>query len=669
MLGHALAILRPVVMESGNALLADQLQSIQQNYRYLVDYFLSGTNDPRRSELIDNMIHDTYELVDEVYLAHRLQNNTDYEFREMLRPDNCVIPTYPDPESVDNADPTFRTMWLSKPDEDHLLLFRKLIADPAMEIEAYLAISGLTLSILRSFSEKGFLALIEAAEEQYLIPIRERAWVSVLLLLLVYDDRLRFFPDIVAAVQDLLDSDDQRVFATTAMVCIVRTLGVEWANKAFYSLQKSMTPLINKLMPQTMESEKISQDELDDFSAHLDKDFQEILEENRQEMIRLTEEHLDTHFAMFKDMYSSSFFSEPYRWWLPYDPDYLPEEARKQTPIFRILHMNDLCDSDRFAFLSTLSRIGFINGQSVSELMGQAGNEADDSEVETGSRILCNDYVRQAYRFFRLNPWNIQNPFDALFQLPDSTVFRLLYTSAADKRMIASCLMHCRAYEMAVKIYAQIADTLQNAEVYGHYGLCLQKIGEYEKALEAYKKMQQIGSSEWLYRQMEYCYSAIGDYDDALQICDLLLQFKPDSQAYLYEKANVLIRLELFAEALKILYKLDFLRPNNVTIAHEIIWCAFVCDDLEAAIRYFNRLEETNTTNALDWINIGHIYLIQGKRMDAYQSYRRAMMQMADLKKFLAAFRPDRPLLVEKGIRLDEIYLMEDQLISSWSEK
>ena len=125
----------------------------------------------------------------------------------------------------------------------------------------------------------------------------------------MYDDRLRFFPDIVAAVQDLLDSDDQRVFATTAMVCIVRTLGVDWANKAFYSLQKSMTPLINKLMHKTMESEKISQDELDDFSAHLDKDFQEILEENRQEMIRLTEEHLDTHFAMFKDMYSSSFFS------------------------------------------------------------------------------------------------------------------------------------------------------------------------------------------------------------------------------------------------------------------------------------------------------------------------------------------------------------------------
>ena len=669
MLGHALAILRPVVMETGNALLADQLQSIQQNYRYLVDYFLSGTNDPRRSELIDAMIHDTYELVDEVYLAHRLQNNTDYEFREMLRPDNCVIPTYPDPESVDNADPTFRTMWLSKPDDDHLLLFRKLIADPAMEIEAYLAISGLTLSLLRSFSEKGFLALIEAAEEHYLIPIRERAWVSVLLLLLVYDDRLRFFPDIVAAVQDLLDSDDQRVFATTAMVCIVRTLGVDWANKAFYSLQKSMTPLINKLMPKTMESEKISQDELDDFTAHLDKDFQEILEENRQEMIRLTEEHLDTHFAMFKDMYSSSFFSEPFRWWLPYDPDYLPEEARKQIPIFRILHMNDLCDSDRFAFLSTLSRIGFINGQSVSELMEQAGNETEDSEAETGSRILCNDYVRQAYRFFRLNPWKIQNPFDALFQLPDSTVFRLLYTSAADKRIIASCLMHCRAYEMAAKIYAQIADTLQSAEVYGHYGLCLQKIGEYEKALEAYKKMQQLGSSEWLYRQMEYCYFAIGDYDDALQMCELLLQIKPDSQAYLYEKANVLIKLELFAEALTILYKLDFLRPNNATIAHEIIWCAFVCDDFEAAIRYFKRLEETNTTNANDWINMGHIHFIQDKRMDAYQSYKRAMMQMADLKKFLAAFRPDRPLLVEKGIRLDEVYLMEDQLISSWSEK
>ena len=668
MLGHALAILRPVVMETGDALLTEQFQSIHQNYRYLVDYFLSGTDDPRRSELIDVMIHDTYELLDEVYLANRLQNKTDYEIREMLRPENCVIPTYPDPESVDNADPTFRTMWLSKPDADHLQLFRNLIADSAMEIEAYLAISGLTLSLLRSFSEQGFLALIEAAEEQYAIPIRERAWVGVLLLLLVYDDRLRFFPDIIAAVQDLLDSDDQRVFATTAMVCIVRTLGVDWANEAFYSLQKSISPLINKLMPKSMESENISQDELDDFSAHLDKDFQEILEENRQEMMRLAEENMDTHFAMFKDMYSSSFFSKPFRWWLPFDPDYLSEEARNQTPIFRILHMNDLCDSDRFAFLSTLSKIGFINGQSVSELMEQVSNNPNDSEEETYNRILCNDYVRQSYRFFRLNPWNIQNPFTALVHLPDSNVFRLLYTSAADKRIIASCLMHCRAYEMAAKVYAQIADTLHNEEIYGYYGLCLQKIGAYDKALEVYKKMLQLGSSEWLYRQMEYCYSAIKNYDDALQSCELLLQIKPDSRAYLYEKANLLIRLELFAEALAILYKLDFLRPNNATIAHDIIWCALVCDDFDAAIRYFNRLEEMNKTTELDWINIGHVHFIQGKRMNAYQSYRRSMMQMADLKKFLAAFRPDRPLLVEKGIRLDEVYLMEDQLISSWSE-
>lgn len=675
MLGHALALMRPVVTKMNNVGFIERLDNLQQNYRYMMDYFLSGADDPHRMDLLDNMTKEAYQLLDEMYLDYRLENTTDYEFLAMLRPEAQSIPTYPEKESTENANPTFRTMWLSSPDASHLRLLRELIDDPEMEEEAMLAISGLTLSILRTFSEQGILALIEATAEEHDLTIRERAWVSVLLLLLYYDDRLRFFPEIITALQDQLMNEDQQVFATTAMICIVRTLGVEWANKAYDTLQKSITPLLTKHLPKDQKNmDMVSMDELDDFSAQLGAEFQEILQENQREIIKLSEEHLDTHFAMFKEMYNTPFFSEPFHWWLPFDIDFLTPSERKLYPIFNMLQMNDICDSDRFAFITTISRLGMINGHSVQELMqqmnesGELPNMGNDSETHSISRMLCNDYVRQAYRFFNLNPWKIANPFEALVDFPNSTIFRLLYTSASDKQIIANTLLHCRAYEQAANVFEQVVATLPTQENHARLGFCLQKMKDYAAAINYYKMVEKQGGSEWLYRQMFFCYCEFYYYDEALHYADQLLMIKPDSSVYIFEKATCLIHLELFAEALNLLYQLDLRQPDSISVARAIISCSIRTGDYEAALRYFNRLSEKNNAGNKDWINAGHVYFLQGKRMEAYQAYRRALMQMSDLKTFLADFRPDRLLLVENGLSKEEVYLMEDQLINSFSQ-
>jgi len=56
---------------------------------------------------------------------------------------------------------------------------------------------------------------------------------------------------------------------------------------------------------------------------------------------------------------------------------------------------------------------------------------------------------------------------------------------------------------------------------------------------------------------------------------------------------------------------------------------------------------------------------VQGQRGEAFRHYRHALELSDSLKLFLSVFRPDRKLLLEKGVPTTDIYLMEDQLITT----
>ena len=70
MIGHAMVIVRQWAYELGNELYTNRIDQLEQNYRYVFDYFLS-TEDPDRDALLDKMTGEAYRLMDEVYAALR----------------------------------------------------------------------------------------------------------------------------------------------------------------------------------------------------------------------------------------------------------------------------------------------------------------------------------------------------------------------------------------------------------------------------------------------------------------------------------------------------------------------------------------------------------------------------------------------------------------------
>ena len=670
MLGHALTLLRPWVAElskNGQTTLSDRLQSLQENYQYVVDYYLSGEDDPYRSEVIHSLTREAYLLLDEVWLEKRLHESTSYEFQQMLALQaNPSSPYVENKDDVAGPPQVFQFFWLCKTlEEFDLEVLYGYIHDEQMEEEALLGISGVTLNLLRCFSEKGILFLLKVCGETLPIPTLERAWTSLMLVLLHYDIRLRFFPQIIDAFSDLLTTETGSAFALSAMSAMIQTSGVEWASAAYNELQSDILNFVNTNDLKLKKNRNsrimtISMEDLDDFGKSLTDDFQSLFHKRTLRMQQLRELHFDTDFALYRNMYTTSFFAEPFHWWLPFDTDYLRNEKELEVAgKLQDFFPYDMCESDRFALVTGVA--GIMEHEIPDGLLP---NNSD----QDGQQMVCDMYTRQAYRFFVLNPWGIYNVFADFQQFPNSQLLKMLRPSAMDKIRVADQFFECHAYEVAEKLYAQYSEAVNTDDAWRNYGLCLQKRAAYPMAVEMYNRVnisRFTKKTEWVLRQKVWCLMQSELYDEACQVLDQLLARKPDDTAYLYEKGKCLEHLELYAEALDVYYKIEILQPRTMSVMRAIAWCSFICGQYEEAEANYKRLMDSDRTKMIDYLNYGHLLFVLGQRIEAFQHYKQALRACDNLKAFLQVFRPDRRILLEKGIPIPDIYLMEDQLIAN----
>lgn len=670
--GHAFALTRvwaADVLKSRKLYpLRDRLESLQKNYGFAVDYFMSDRDDPYREEMVESLIHDAYVLLDEIYLEKRLSESTSYEFRQMLQfQAQPVSPHVQSEDDLDGPPQVFRFFWLTKQlEEFDLDVLGKYVDNPAMEEEAQLGLSGVTLNLLRTFSEAGVLFLIRVCSTQHDMSIMERAWVGLVLVMLHYDNRLRYFPKVMNAFLDMIGTDEGMAWALHALSALVRTSGVEWASGSFSKLQGELYRRVNQVFPLKNGANIISHSlqDMDDFTKGISEELSSLIEERRNAMIRLREDHLDANYAIYRGLYTTPFFSDPFHWWLPYDLDYLRNENDlKIAGQLEKYFPDDLCESDKFALVTALAT--FTNGNLPDGLPTPAEG-TEEKEI-----VVCNAYMQQAYRFFTLNPWGIDNIFQEVTALPESQFLRLLRPTAQDKIYVADQFLACHCYEAALELYQANSRLVSSAEVWRNYGLCLQKTGSLKDAVSAYDMSLDMEVSEWALRQKAWCLmqKQTQQYDEALQVLDQLLTRHPEDPGYLFEKGKCLEHMELYVEALEIYCKLEVLHPGNAQVMRAIAWCSFLIDDTEQAEHYYKKLISTEKKKLIDYLNYGHLLFAKGLRSEAFRHYMQSMTMSNSLKDFLNLFRPDRRILVEKGIPTADIYMMEDQLITTYHNK
>ena len=91
----------------------------------------------------------------------------------------------------------------------------------------------------------------------------------------------------------------------------------------------------------------------------------------------------------------------------------------------------------------------------------------------------------------------------------------------------------------------------------------------------------------------------------------------------------------------------------------DLLW-----DRTEVAMQWLLQQLRKGSTSPLDYINYGHCLMLQGDKIMAFENYRQARQMCKSAKEFYALFRPNRRHLVDRGIPVEQVYLIEDQLLT-----
>ena len=90
----------------------------------------------------------------------------------------------------------------------------------------------------------------------------------------------------------------------------------------------------------------------------------------------------------------------------------------------------------------------------------------------------------------------------------------------------------------------------------------------------------------------------------------------------------------------------------------EMLW-----DFPEVAERVYVEMLREGSDKPMDYINYAHSLLLKGDRMMAFENYKLARQLCGSSKEFFNLFRPDRRQLVDHGIPMEHVYMMEDRLL------
>ena len=91
----------------------------------------------------------------------------------------------------------------------------------------------------------------------------------------------------------------------------------------------------------------------------------------------------------------------------------------------------------------------------------------------------------------------------------------------------------------------------------------------------------------------------------------------------------------------------------------------FMWDNLEEAEKWLIDRLRSGVAKPQDYINYGHCCFLKGDKMMAFENYLEGKRLCKSTRDFFDLFRPDRKILVEKGIPLEQVYLMEDHLLKA----
>lgn len=689
----------------------DRCNELEQNYRYMLNYYIDGVEDPERKTVYNRMIAKLFVLVCELREELMLRNSSNYEYlQKRYFPHRLRFSTYNDlfdalqyyhkqhallmeSENADKAEmkrmrrnyeqmlpDLFMIFWLStRFGNNEKEVFQGIIHEDYQGwLEKNLLVSALTLNLWRMFDESKLMLLLDCCMSKRQ-DVKQRALVGLCFILARYNQFIQYFPAVRNRL--VLMADDSHTLENFRNI-IIQIIATVETDKISKKLREEILPEIMKISPQLkdkMDAENLlSSDEWEEGNP----EWQDLLDQSGvsdklQELSDLQMEGADVYMSTFSMLKSFPFFNEISNWVLPFDTNETEIDelfdSEEKSVLSAFVGNNIMCNSDKYSFCLSILQMPEVQRGALkksfkmeSEQMEEMAKDEAILTPDLVSKNLSKQYIQDLFRFFKLFPHH--NDFSDMFAsaliMHKTYLFDILASNSDLKVSVAEYYFAKSHYKQAIDLFQEvIAETEPQAAIYQKIGYSYQQTSQLSEALDAYLKADIIQPDDlWTIRKIALCYKLSGNFEKALEYYQHLDFLKPGQSGTLLQIGKCYVQLRKFKDALNVYFALDESSDSGIKVWRAIVWCAFVSGNMAQAEYYSQKIMESEPQYP-DYLRAGHIAWCMKKNQLAMENYLQCIhANEDDFELFLEMMNDDKPYLKSNGIGADDINLMFDEL-------
>lgn len=686
-LNKSLSILFMLADIDEYAVYRDSIEDIQRNYKMMTDYLQKGFKDEHRQEIIDKLKTDTNAIIQSCsqklafsfnssfHIAKSNSDKIDLEIEQIKAElekyvTDCAMLTLENDKTVrnqnlqyiseDHADycnRLFGKLWTSKTfSEATANEMTELLLSSTIEIaDVLLMISAITIGGMEFYDPNKLKVLIEIYRRSVNENVRQRAFVG---WVFVYQSHIFMTQKMNSLISQLL-SDEQVVGEISEMQRQI----------AFcLNAERDRNTIQNEIMPDIMKHKDtlsfnrfgVEEKDDDDLQHILDPDASENamddVQANIQRIMGMDKEGSDIYYGGFKYMKSFSFFNKMSNWFCMFTFDN-PElkdiadgsEQRKMLQV--LISAAPFCDSDKYSFCIATAK--YLN-QLPMQLKSMASLTPDvfdlDDEVKgrtTKPSYIRRNYLQSIYRFYHQSNMrgDFRNPFEFPSFYENMDLWQHLHRDIYDEIVKFYIQMdNQKTIGMAEKILETYPIELHDYDFYVTRAKLTHSVVDYLNAYEL------NNDSESALKGLASYMEGVSEYKLAETYYRKLLKLKP-SLKYEVKLCCCLLEQDKFDEAVKMLYKIDFEHPENITAKRALAWGLFGSGKLDESENVYRKILASAKPQVPDYLNAAYVALAMGNYALANKRYKLFCKGNNNLP------QNGRPIYVEQALHDDMKYL------------
>lgn len=711
-LKEALNQLEAILWQYPNWSLKDRLEQLHTSYKYMLEYMRQGLNDPERKKIYRKLLRDVWEVADQSRLLildsisakyyHEIRRTrssaTEHDNANLIHTLtsfnedialNDLLPEDQANEALKKHEELLKQLflstwtniaWTSEEEENA----SKALASSCLLVEDLcLYVSAVMLSLMECFDSRKAIWLLDA----YKFPdvnVSQRALVSTLIILHIYRERIKLYPELSEKVKCLAESSP---FSEDTARIYHQMLLCQETEKIDKRMREEIIPEMLKSSSSYMRNIRLGLEENEEENSDKNPDWENIIEqsglgEKLREMNELQLEGADIYMSSFAGLKSYPFFRELQNWFYPFtkqqsEVNKLLNKGTDETNslLTLILQSGFFSNSDKYSLFFTIQHLPKMQQDlMLNQFREQQANELfEDVNIENLKKIsqkpnvVSNQYLHDLYRFFKLNMrrQEFRDIFKEQLDLHHIPVLKDMLYRENVLNSIADFYLKKERWEEATNTYKELIEFKHSnngnvADFYQKLGFTLQKRKRYKESIDAYLKAEILRPDNvWNNRHLATCYRLTRDFQSALTYYKKVEEAIPEDTNVIFYIGSCLIELEKYEEALNYFFKLDFMESDCIKAWRGIAWCSFICAKYKQAMKYYEKIIEQRPLS-IDYLNAGHVAWVMGDIQKAIALYSKSITTNGNREQFIDIFYKDKETLLQRGILEEDIPLMLD---------